>query len=218
MKMNKAMPILLASILLFGVLTVFVVADHMQIAAFNESVYAPFSQIIAPWLTTTATLIGRLTHWYSYAPIILLLIIIPRTRVKAGLPMAVVLLFSAMLGPILLKNIFAVERPDINQLVEIGGFGYPSGHSLNAMVFFGMSAILVRRYAAKAWVKNAFTVFAVVAILLVGLSRIYLGVHTATDVIGGFLAGAAVLCGMVLLEKHLTKPRVIKIALVTIVA
>ncbi|MCL1788058.1 MAG: phosphatase PAP2 family protein [Defluviitaleaceae bacterium] len=215
MKSNKAIFILLAAVLLFGVLTVFVVMDHTQIAAFNDNVYAPFSQIITPALTTLATLVGRLTHWYSYAPIILLLIIIPRTRLKAGLPMAIVLLFSAMLGPVLLKNIFAVERPMVNQLVNIGGFGYPSGHSLNAMVFFGMSAILVRRYATKPWLKNAFTAFAIVAILLVGLSRIYLGVHTATDVIGGFLAGAAVLGGMVLLERHLTNPKIIKIVLIS---
>jgi len=48
--------------------------------------------------------------------------------------------------------------------------------------------------------KKAFTIFAVIAILLVGLSRIYLGVHTVTDVLGGFLAGGAILSAMLMLE------------------
>lgn len=212
---GKVIGILAAAVLLFAVLTALVVMEHGQIQSFNDSVYGPFARIITPSLTTTATVIGRLTHWYSYAPIILLLLIIPRTRVKAGLPMAIVLAFSAMLGPILLKNIFAVERPMLNQLVDIGGFGYPSGHSMNAMVFFGMSSLLVWRYASKKPLKVGFMVFAVLSILLVGLSRIYLGVHTATDVIGGFLAGGAVICGVILLEKYLTNMRILKITLIS---
>ena len=215
---NTTIFILLAALLLFVILTVLVIAEHAQIQAFNANVYDPIARLITPPLTTAATLIGRLTHWYSYAPIILLLLIIPRTRMKIGLPMAVVLSVSAIMGPVLLKNIFAIERPIINQLIEPGGFGYPSGHSMNAMVFFGMLSILVLRYAASKPLKIGFTAFSVVAILLVGLSRIYLGVHVATDVIGGYLAGGAVLCGMVLLEKYLTNMRILKITVVSLVS
>jgi len=215
---NSTIFILIAALLLFVVLTILVIAEHTQIQAFNANVYDPIAGLITPPLTTTATLIGRLTHWYSYAPIILVLLIIPRTRVKIGLPMAIVLSISAFLGPVLLKNIFAIERPIINQLIEPGGFGYPSGHSMNAMVFFGMLSILVLRYATSKPLKTGFTAFAVIAILLVGLSRIYLGVHVATDVIGGYLAGGAVLCGMILLEKYLTNMRILKITLISLVS
>jgi len=114
--------------------------------------------------------------------------------------MAITLSISALMGPILLKNVFAIERPNINPLISTGGYGYPSGHSLNALVFFSVAALLIWRYAHQKSTKIIFTAFATVAILLVGFSRIYLGVHTITDVLGGYLAGCAILCTLLLFE------------------
>ena len=205
MKAWKTSVILGTALVLFLVLTVFVVTESAPVANFNHAVYAPVARVIHPTLTTIATWIGGLTHWYTYTPIILLLLILPRTRMKIGLPMGITLAASAMLGPIILKNIFAVERPNVNQLIAPGGFGYPSGHSMNAMVFFGLSAILMLRYSKRKMLKVGFTVFAIFAILLVGLSRIYLGVHTMTDVIGGYLAGGVVLCAATLIESRLRR-------------
>ena len=200
MKSIKTVNILAASLFLFIILTVLVIVDMAPVALFNHTIYHHISQTIHPTLTSISILIGGLTHWYSYAPIILILIILPYTRFRAGIPMAITLSISALTGPIILKNVFAIERPNINPLISPGGFGYPSGHSLNALVFFSLSALLIWRYAQKKSTKIIFTVFAIVAILLVGLSRIYLGVHTVTDVLGGYLAGSAILCTLLLLE------------------
>jgi len=205
MKSKPIVFLLAAALLGFAVLTFFVLTENASIGAFNEAFYAPIAEWITPALTTAATWIGGLTHWYSYAPIILLLLIIPATRMKVGLPMAIILSASAILGPVVLKNIFAIERPDVNQLIDPGGFGYPSGHSMNAVVFFGISAIMMLRYCKNRPLRIGFTIFAVIAPLLVGLSRIYLGVHVVTDVIGGFLAGTAVLCAAVLIERRIAK-------------
>ena len=203
MKPRGAVFILPAALLLFVVLTALVITEHAQIQAFNALIHAPVAGVIHPNLTFAATLIGHLTHWYTYAPIVLLLLIIPRTRMNIGLPIGITLAASAITGPIILKNVFAIERPMVNQLIDIAGFGYPSGHSMNAVVFFGMCAIMMLRYAKSKPLKNGFVVFAVVAVLLVGLSRIYLGVHTLTDVIGGYLAGIVVLCAAVLIENRM---------------
>ena len=203
MKSKKVLLILFTALFLFIALTILVVTEMTPVHNFNHSFYAPISLLISPALTTIASLIGSLTHWYSYTPIILLLLFLPATRMKAGLPLAITLSASAILGPVILKNIFAIERPNINQLVHAGGFGYPSGHSTNALVFFGMCAILILRYSTHKLLKIGFTAFAVAAILLVGLSRIYLGVHTLTDVIGGYLLGTVVICVSLLVEKHL---------------
>ena len=195
----------LTALLLFVVLTVLVITENAAVQSFNEALYMPIAGFITPLLTSAATWIGRLTHWYTYAPIVLLLLLLPRTRMKIGLPIAITLSISAIMGPIILKNLFAIERPTINQLIAPGGFGYPSGHSMNAVVFFGMCTIMVLRYSGKKSLKIGFAAFAIISILLVGLSRIYLGVHTATDVLGGYLAGIVVLCTAVLVENRLKR-------------
>jgi len=121
---------------------------------------------------------------------------------NVGVPLAITLAVSAILGPVILKNVFAIERPNVNQLIDPGGFGYPSGHSMNAAAFFSMCAIMVLRYAKSKPLRIGFTIFAPLAILAVGTSRVYLGVHTVTDVIGGYLAGIVVVCGAVLIERR----------------
>jgi len=210
MKSKLTIFLLLKSLLVFVIVTVLVLTENTATANFNHAFYTRIAEGIHPTLTSIATWVGRLTHWYSYTPIILFLLIFPRTRMKIGLPMAVTLSVSAILGPLVLKNIFAIERPTINQLIAPGGFGYPSGHSMNAMVFFGICAIMVYRYSSKKPLKIGFAVFAVLAILTVGLSRIYLGVHTVTDVIGGYSAGIVVLCAAVLIETHIRNKCVVR--------
>ena len=202
MKHKKTIFILLTSLLLFVALTTLVVTENPPVQAFNHALYIFIAAHINPTLTTASTWIGRLTHWYTYTPIIILLLIIPSTRMKIGLPIAITLSASAITGPLILKNVLAIERPNINQLIDIGGFGYPSGHSINAAVFFSMCAIMVLRYSPNKPIKFCFTVFAIISILLVGLSRIYLGVHTVTDVIGGYLAGSVIVCAAILIESR----------------
>jgi len=203
MKSKITILILLKALIVFIIVTVLVVTENITTANINHEFYLLIAEKIHPTLTIVATWIGSLTHWYSYAPIVLFLIILPRTRMKAGLPIAIVLSVSAILGPLVLKNIFAIERPTINQLIAPGGFGYPSGHSMNAAVFFSACAIMVLRYSKRKPLKIAFTAFAIISILLVGLSRIYLGVHTLTDVIGGYSAGIAVICIGLIIEQHI---------------
>jgi undecaprenyl-diphosphatase len=207
MKSKKIVFILIGSLTLFIILTFLVIVENIPVQNFNDTIYHHISQTIHPHLTSISILIGGLTHWYSYAPIILLLIILPKTRFKAGIPMAITLSVSALMGPILLKNLFAIERPMINPLVEVGGFGYPSGHSLNALVFFTALSILIIRYAQNKRLKISFVTFSIIAILLVGISRVYLGLHTVTDVLGGYLAGGAILCSMLLLEEYFINKR-----------
>ncbi|MEW6229418.1 MAG: phosphatase PAP2 family protein, partial [Bacillota bacterium] len=66
-----------------------------------------------------------------------------------------------------------------------GGYGFPSGHAQEAMVFWG--------YLARTLRVRKFTVAAIVIVFLIGLSRVYLGVHFPGDVVGGFLIGGIIL-------------------------
>lgn len=200
---KKVIYILLTALLIFIVLSVLVVSETAYIQAFNDTTYAPVSEMISPTLTAVSIWIGRIAHVYGYVPILLLLLIIPKTRMKVGLPLAATLAVSQIIGPFILKNIFAIERPTINQLIYQSGYGYPSGHSLGAAVFFGMCSVFVARYSSKQSLRISFTIFAAISIIIVGLSRIYLGVHTAADVAGGYLAGCVIVCAYILIENRL---------------
>jgi len=90
----------------------------------------------------------------------------------------------------LMKDFFHTGRPspdDVRVVRPETSGAFPSGHSQNPLMFWGALALQVR----KTWV----TVALVVVIFLIGLSRLYLGVHWPLDVIGGWTIGALMLLG-----------------------
>jgi undecaprenyl-diphosphatase len=92
----------------------------------------------------------------------------------------------------LLKTYFTRPRPPIATSVHAGFFAFPSGHAMSSMVVYGTLAFLIVRGAPGRTALQTLTIAgAALVIVLVGLSRIYLGVHYATDVLGGYLAGFA---------------------------
>lgn len=89
---------------------------------------------------------------------------------------------------VLLKTLVQRPRPEGFRLVEETGFSFPSGHSMAAMAFFGLVIWLVWRYEPDRRRRNLLAGVFSLIILMIGVSRIYLGVHYASDVIGGFCA------------------------------
>lgn len=87
-----------------------------------------------------------------------------------------------------IKYIFKKSRPDILRLVEVSGYSFPSGHSMVSMGFYGFLIYLCVSNMKTRW-KYLDAAALAILILLIGLSRIYLGVHYFSDVIGGFSFG-----------------------------
>ncbi|MBP2259026.1 phosphatase PAP2 family protein [Virgibacillus alimentarius] len=104
----------------------------------------------------------------------------------------------------LLKSIFERPRPELEHLVQAGSYSFPSGHSMHSIAFFGFLAYLLHR-KLKETEKSAHWVWWSAALLigLIGLSRVYLGVHYPFDVIGGFLAGGSWLFFNILLYTYI---------------
>ncbi|NSL50649.1 phosphatase PAP2 family protein [Calidifontibacillus erzurumensis] len=101
-------------------------------------------------------------------------------------------LFGVRLLNRMLKVLFERPRPDIEKLVDVSGLSFPSGHAMNSLGFYGFIAYIIyqelRERTFFAWIVPV--VFSVI-IFIIGLSRIYLGVHYPSDVLAGFLAGGA---------------------------
>jgi undecaprenyl-diphosphatase len=99
-------------------------------------------------------------------------------------------LCGAWLLNTILKELFHRSRPDIIHLVETGGYSYPSGHSMVATAFYGFIGYLLWLNLKNKLKPSWYVVFlTIVLILAIGISRIYLGVHFASDVIAGYAAG-----------------------------
>ena len=103
-----------------------------------------------------------------------------------------------------LKKIFHRHRPDMPILKGISGYSFPSGHSLSSFIFATILLYLLWQESRlpKGW-KFILTAIFVLYPIIVGLSRIILNVHYATDVIGGFCLGTAWVIAIFFLMKKI---------------
>jgi undecaprenyl-diphosphatase len=92
----------------------------------------------------------------------------------------------------LIKLLIQRERPIFSDPIYVAHqFSFPSGHAFWSMVFYGLIVFLVLRTSRFPLVWIAAILVGAVIILLIGFTRIYLGVHFLSDVLGGYLGGLA---------------------------
>ena len=93
---------------------------------------------------------------------------------------------------IALKHMFHRQRPVLeNPLVTLSSYGFPSGHTMGATLFYGVLALIIT-YWMRSWSHRVLTGWlAALVIALIGASRVYLGAHYFTDVIGAVAVGLA---------------------------
>lgn len=89
----------------------------------------------------------------------------------------------------MIKHIMRRPRPDVLRLVSESGYSFPSGHSMVSMALYGIIIYLIYKKVNNKYLKCLFISLLSLLILLIGLSRIYVGVHYASDVLAGFILG-----------------------------
>lgn len=100
-----------------------------------------------------------------------------------------VVALSSLVLMFLLKLIFHRERPVTPLLQAAKGFSFPSGHALMSVTFYGLLILIAWQNIKQLWLKWILSIVLVILILTIGLSRVYLRVHYASDVLAGFCVG-----------------------------
>jgi undecaprenyl-diphosphatase len=151
------------------------------------------ARVRSPWLTAAAldvTALGSVTLVLMFA--VFALVVLTALRDRNG----VLQLVAASVGAAILtsatKNIVERVRPSvIPRLVEVSGFSYPSGHATLTTALYVTIGIIAARHVSQPRVRAMIFLATSVVLLLVGVSRIYLGVHYPTDVASGISLGLA---------------------------
>ncbi|MGC4747808.1 phosphatase PAP2 family protein [Micromonospora sp. DT201] len=100
---------------------------------------------------------------------------------------------GGLFGP-LLKLLVGRDRPDLlDPVARAAGYSFPSGHALNATLAAGVLLLVLLPYTGRGVARVALWVTAVLLTVVTGLSRVALGVHFTSDVLGGWLLGVAVI-------------------------
>jgi len=97
----------------------------------------------------------------------------------------------------LLKFSLARPRPEVFfGLTPAETYSFPSGHAFESTVFYGLLAGILMSFERSPWRRAWIAAIAVLLLVSIGFSRVYLGYHYPSDVLGGWVCGAAVLAGL----------------------
>ncbi len=135
--------------------------------------------------------IGDLTYGEKFwIPVLIaaLILVIKRKYVSAVL-MCITLQFSYLVSDFLKMIIGRVRPPMEMRVIPLDNPSFPSGHSLIAMCFWGMCIYLLYRYVKNDALKWILIVLCGLMIPFTGFTRLWLGVHYPTDLLGGYLIG-----------------------------
>lgn len=162
---------------------------HRGPTAFDDVVRYKFYNMRSDRLTPVVKAVTYFGNWQTTIFIAVLLILCKKTRMKIGILAAIMAIISVTMYTVL-KPIFNRPRPDSALwLVVQHDASFPSGHSLNCLVFYGTIFYLIFTGIYRTKYRTPILVFLAVLIFSIGISRIYLGVHYPTDIIGGWSLG-----------------------------
>ena len=144
------------------------------------------------WLTPIIKVFTWIGSGYVVAPItiiaFILLFFVYQYREQAFLLVTVVVGTVILNG--LLKLYFKRERPEIYRILEETGFSFPSGHTMMAFSLYTIISYILWRNVKTTLKRVLLVLFTTFMILIISTSRIYLGVHYPSDIVGGFIASA----------------------------
>ena len=199
MTINKKIGLLLAFTTMFIMIGLLVLLKAT--INFDEAVQRAVFSIRTENLTL-AKGITYLANWQTVSIICAMFLIIKKARFEIGVPISLATAFSTSFYHIA-KILYGRPRPDVeSHLINQGGLSFPSGHAMTGLVFYGLILFFILKKEPKKGTQKALFFGLTGLIFSIGFSRVYLGVHYATDVLAGWCAGAGILTlAIIVIEK-----------------
>lgn len=145
-------------------------------------VYHLVQNLKCDFMTSFFKLSSTLGSTWFYVILVLVLVVLKNRK---DIWIGIHLLIIQGINRVIKALVKRARPPQMYHLVKETNYSFPSGHSMSAMAGYGLLIIEVQKSSLK--YKTIIKVFLAIMIFLIGLSRIYLGVHYFSDVIGGFL-------------------------------
>ncbi len=141
--------------------------------------------------------------------ILLLLALLYQKHKVSSFNFAVLLVFGTVIN-LFLKLVFQRARPDYLPLMFESTYSFPSGHAMNSFIFYSCIAYFIIRNTKNKTVRVSTILVVGILVFVIGISRIYLGVHYPSDVLAGYIAGIMWFALIVLIEKTAHKFKIFK--------
>lgn len=168
-------------ILIFATIVVMLLTNN--VTSLDNSIYNIIISSKSDAMTMFMTIITMMCNTEFIIVATLLLVLLIKNKKIGGMIASNVVLCSVI--NTIIKHIFLRPRPVGIKLIEQGGYSFPSGHSMMAVAFYGLLIYIIWNTKWKNVWKIFTTTLLIILILLIGISRIYVGVHFASDVIAG---------------------------------
>ena len=200
--MNKRSLLITALTAIFLIIILLIKTD--LISPFDSLVYS----IIAMDINDTSTLFFKsmtfLANTYTIICILIIILIIGFVLKKKNLGLIItgILAFNYLISETM-KLIIQRPRPETLQLVHESSYSFPSGHTIASVSLCGILIYFILNSELDKTLKIALTIILTIIPILIAISRIYLGVHYGSDVLGGaILAAILLLCEISIIEKR----------------
>ena len=186
---RKKWALVIISLLMFGILA-YLVREN-KTGDFDHFIYSSVTFVKNDYFTGFYKFITMFASEIIVFFIALLFLLIFKNK-RYGI-FVIFNAFNILILNILLKLIFMRDRPYDLMIITETGYSFPSGHAMCALGFYGFIIYLTWHFNLEKKVKIIFTILLSILIVLLGVSRVYLGVHYASDVLAGYMVSVAYL-------------------------
>lgn len=163
-----------------------------------------------PWLTRVMFSISLLGEQILIIQAIFVVILLTTRRHKKETLVFSILLVIGLVVTNLLKVSFKIPRPEEFALIKMNSYSFPSGHSLNSFLFYGTLSYYTYHLTRNKIISFFVSLISLCLVFLIGISRVYLGVHRPSDVVAGYIAGFWLLATVVLIDKTIEYYKFVK--------